>query len=432
MHYSKKRLLSISTKIQEGKKITPDEISTILVFDKLDKQSPTISIIKKSAVPLALTVGLLIAVFPAEADRIVGVLPSWTNLPPMIVAGADYFWNILSEPVGKANILYHLPNIILYSFGVLGVKKLFDAIDRRTWVDKVNFSKKILQQQLDKGTVSLSLPKGHSVLFLGNGDFIGQQFIASNQNKAVAVSTSRPTFTNSWNVYNTESNYDDLKTVVKRVCSQTTGEYIFFPVKDDQLFLPGPTAYDLSPHRLDILCQDIRSIEKENHWKSKKIIVVGDKLHKSFVQSEDKRGKVKGSEDDISVEAIVGKYDNVSLVDPTDIVLTHILKISKGRKIVFRATKEGIKEYKERFYKRLATLGYKDDSKKRGILTIGYDLFEDQTEQQTLSKKVDDYFPVVLSKAVSDALIRNGYKKEEFIYVPDLVLAALKLKAEEQ
>lgn len=31
------------------------------------------------------------------------------------------------------------------------------------------------------------------------------------------------------------------------------------------------------------------------------------------------------------------------------------------------------------------------------ILEIGYDLFEDQTEQQTLSKKVPDYYPVVLS-----------------------------------
>ena len=92
---------------------------------------------------------------------------------------------------------------------------------------------------------------------------------------------------------------------------------------------------------------------------------------------------------------------------------------------------QGMKEYKERFYKRLKGAGYKM-TKRKGILTIGYDLFEDQTEQQTLSRKINEYYPVVLSKNVHDALIRNGYDKSEFIYVPDLVIAALQQTASEQ
>jgi hypothetical protein len=122
----------------------------------------------------------------------------------------------------------------------------------------------------------------------------------------------------------------------------------------------------------------------------------------------------------------------VTIIDPTDVVLKEIMKISYGRKIVFRATKEGIKEYKKRFYNRLKTLGYKPTKRQKGILTIGYDLFEDQTEQQTLSRRIDDYYPVVLSKSVRDALIRNGYKKEDFLYVPNLVLKALTRTTNEQ
>jgi hypothetical protein len=119
-------------------------------------------------------------------------------------------------------------------------------------------------------------------------------------------------------------------------------------------------------------------------------------------------------------------------LDPSDIVLKEILHIAKGRKIVFRATKDGIAEYKTRFYDRLKELGYKHSTSKPGILTIGYDIFEDQTEQQTLARKIDDYYPVVLSKNVHDALLRNGYKKEEFLYVPDLVLETLTEVAAEQ
>ena len=214
--------------------------------------------------------------------------------------------------------------------------------------------------------------------------------------------------------------------------SKDTGEYVFFPVKDDQIFLPSRSAYDLSPHKLDILCQDIRSIEKSNKWKPKRILIVGDRFHKSYVQSEDKFGKLKNSEDTISLETIAGKYPNISIIDPTDIVLSHIIRLADGRKIVFRATKEGIREYKARFFERLGKLKYKEDTKKKGILTIGYDIFEDQTEQQTLARTVDDYIPVVLSKSVHDALIRNGYKRNEFIYVPELVLNYLTQEASEQ
>jgi len=432
MRYSKKKLLSIARKVAQGQRINPDELSLLLSFEKIEKEKAFVSLLKKSAVPIALTVGFLIAVFPSNTDSIVKNLPQWTNLTEQMIAGADYFWNILSEPVGKANIIYHLPNIILYSFGVLGVKKLFDAIDRRSWIDRVNGGKKRLTEFVLRGATPLLLKKGHSVLFMGKGDFIGMQFVLNHTKSTVVIGEIKPSVTDIWNYYSPDSGYDDLKTVLERSCGKETGEYMFFPVKDDQVFLPSPTAYDLSPHKLDILCQDIRMIEKNNKWKAKRILIVGDKFHKSFVQSEDKKGKIKNSEDLISLESISSKYPNVTLVDPTDIVLSHILEIAKGRKIVFRATKEGIIEYKKRFYDRLELLGYNDKNLKKGILTIGYDLFEDQTEQQTLAKKVDDYYPVVLSKGVKDALVRNGHGKNDFIYVPDLVLQTLTKKADEQ
>jgi hypothetical protein len=173
-------------------------------------------------------------------------------------------------------------------------------------------------------------------------------------------------------------------------------------------------------------------IEKELKWKPKRIIIIGDKDHNSCVQSEEKTRLVKKSLEVISLGSIAKKHKQVTLLDPTDIVLQKIIAIAMGRKIVFRATREGIAEYKKRFYQRLERLGYKLKKSAKGTLTIGYDLFEDQTEQQTLHHKGDGYFPVVLSKNVRDALIRNGYKKSEFLYVPELVLTTLAYVAGEQ
>jgi hypothetical protein len=432
MRQAKSKLLSSVKKIESDRKISPTEIEHLLSFQKNDESQRLLRLLKGSAVPLSLLFGFCFSVFSTEFTTLVTHLPSWTNLSPQILTGVDYLWDILGEPVGKANILYHIPNIILYSFGIFGIKKLFEAIDRKSWLDKVLYGQKSLQEKIQNGNLFLSLKKGHSLLFVGNGDFIGMQFaITHAPSDAVTISDHRPSYTDIWSKYHTETLFEDLKNVIERSDGETAGEYIFFPVKDDQIFLPSEAAYDISPHKLDILCQNIRIVEKEKKWKPRRIIIVGDRYHKSSVQSEDKKKIIPKSKDTISLSSIAKKYQKVTIIDPTEIVLRTIIGIASGRRIVFRATKQGIKEYKDRFYMRLQLLGYKQ-TRKRGILTIGYDIFEDQTEQQTLSRRVDDYYPVVLSKNVHDALIRNGYKKSEFIYVPDLVIKTLSQKASEQ
>ena len=426
MNHQKKKLITIASDLQNKKNLTPEEILYLQEFKKNDEESPVLKLLNNAAFPVSIVIGMLFIMFPDFFDTVVNKMPSWTNLSPSILAGVEYLWDFIGEPIGKANIMYHMPNIVLYSFGIAGIKTLIDSIEHRSWLEKVLQAQELLQENIKKGYLFLQMKKGHSLLFVGNGDFIGMQFSLNNKtNESVTISQNKPTYTQFWNHYDISTLYEDIKDVIIRSSGKNVGEYIFFPVKDDQIFLPNETAYDLSPHKLDIICQNIRTIEKELKWQEKRILIIGDKFHKSFVQSEDQKNIIKNSEDIISLESICRKYKKVSLLDPSDVVLKKIISIAKGRKIVFRATKEGISEYKQRFYERLKLLGYTEKTNVKGILTIGYDIFEDLTEQQTLSHKINDYFPVVLSKNVRDALIRNGYKQSEFLYVPDIVLAEL-------
>ena len=433
MKTDKKKLVAISKRVVKRQALKPEEIYYLLSFEKTEKVRTPVKLLKTLALPLSLFFGFLFTVYPDYFSSFTSRLPYWTNLSPRFLAGADYLWDFIGEPVKKTNIIYHVPNIALYSFGVVGIKKLLDAVNHRSWLENVLSAQKVLRTGIEKGLLNLQMKKGHSLLFVGNGDFIGAQFALNHDpDQTVTISENKPSYTSIWNHYNVDTLYKDLEQVILKSSGENVGEYVFFPVKDDEIFLPGAKDYDLSPHKLDILVQDIRTIEKEQKWKARRIIIIGDKHHKSFVQSEDQNGVIKKSGDTISLLTIADKNKNVTLIDPTDVVLKEIIRIAYGRKIVFRATKEGIAEYKKRFYDRLKALGYKQSKKQKGILTIGYDLFEDMTEQQTLSRKIDDYYPVVLSKNVHDALIRNGYKKDDFLYVPDLVLKTLTHAASEQ
>jgi hypothetical protein len=431
MNYSKKQLLEIAKKVTNCEALTPNEVKYLLEYQTEEKEHGFITWLKDWAVPLSLAFGFSLATFSRVLDPLIEQLPGWTNLSPELLAGVDYLWSILSNPIEKQNIVYHLPNLVLYSFGIVGIKSLLERLERKTWLDKVLDAQEILKVRVKNGEQNWQMKKGHSLLFVGKGDFIAEQFIEDHDaDEVVTIAETQQSFTEVWSQYNVNSVYDSLKTVVERSSGKTAGEYLFFPVKDLSLFLPNEKDYDLSPYKLDILCQNIRSMEREKKWKIKPIIIIGDKFHSSFVQSEDQKKIIPKSEEEISLLSISQRYPSIQLLDPTDIVLQKIIEIANGREIVFRATREGLAEYKQRFYKRLHLLGYKPVKKK--ILTIGYDLFEDQTEQQTLSKKVQDYYPVVLSASVRDALLRNGYKKDQFLYVPELVLQTITQSADKQ
>ncbi|OGG05066.1 hypothetical protein A2Z33_07340 [Candidatus Gottesmanbacteria bacterium RBG_16_52_11] len=427
MNQPKSELLRIVRIITSGGKLTVNDISTIMTFTKPDSELMSVRLLKITAVPLSLFFGFLFAVFPDEFVRMTGDLPAWTNLSPRFLTGVDYLWNILGEPVKKSNIIYHLPNVILYSFGFVGAKKLFDAIDRHTWLDRVRAVQQQVRAGINSGTLNLRLRNGHSVLFTGKGDFIGMQYVTNlAPDEAVTLSESKPGYTDIWNSFDSQATYKDLYRVLGRVSDENTGEYVFFPVRDDQIFLPSPDAYDLSPYKLDILCQNIRQIENAMKLTHKRIIIVGDREHRSLVRSEDRHKVIRKSEEVITLDSIAAKYRDVTIIDPTDIVLKYLLSKAGGRRIVFRATADGIRHYKARFYRRLIKSGYSPRSGRTGILTVGYDITEDQTEQQALRRTADDYFPVVLSMPVRDALVRNAWKTDEFLYVPDMVLETLR------
>src|SRR3989344_5396177 len=176
MKYQKKRLIELSALVEKDAKLTPEEITYFLNFKKKTEPPKFATWLKLAVLPLSLALGFLSVVFPESFNQFIKTLPSWTNITPQFLAGIDYLWDLLGEPVKKANIVYHIPNLVLYSVSFFGIKKIFDSLEKRTWLDRVYNAQKKLQTSIDAGKANFSLTKGHSLLFVGSGDFIGTQF----------------------------------------------------------------------------------------------------------------------------------------------------------------------------------------------------------------------------------------------------------------
>jgi hypothetical protein len=165
MNHQKKQLLTISKKVDTNEPLTPEEITQLLTFEKLDKESKSLKVLKRAALPASLALGFFFSAFPEAFEHFTTTLPTWTNLSPPELNGIDYLWSLLGDPVGKPNIIYHIPNIVLYSFGILGIKKLIEALDQHTWLNKILTSQQTLKEKSTAGMLNLKMKQGHSLLY---------------------------------------------------------------------------------------------------------------------------------------------------------------------------------------------------------------------------------------------------------------------------
>jgi hypothetical protein len=415
---SKTTLIKVADSIRSG-----DRIDATLVEPFLDHSFPETSQFGRFMLKLAAWISLffasVLAIFPEVGEFLIATLPGFFLLPERLARALDYVWGLVGKPVGKQHLMYHLPNIIIYAFGVAGVRKLWRRINRNNWKDRVEDARKSLSEAIAEGTARIAFPAGFSLLFTGDGDQVAKSLVADNPLIGPTLASRPPPYTRLWGRFVNTDGDEGFFRVMNQFNSEEAGEYLLFPVVDAHVFLPGKQEYDIAPHRVEISVRRIREFEKQKGWPEKKIVIVGDKEQRSTFVTSSMDDRFTVPSDEISLHSIEGSYDNVIIADPTELTLRRIVEIADGRQILFRASDRGIEKYAAEFYHRLSLLGHAPT--RDGKLIVGYDISDLETEHQVVSQKNTDYLPVILSQDVFDLLSDRYLREGTFIFVPLLV-----------
>ncbi len=368
---------------------------------------------------LTLFFASVLVIFPEVGEYLIGVLPAFFLLPERLAKALDYVWSLVGKPVGKQHLMYHLPNILIYAFGVAGIRQLWRKLNKNNWKDRVEGAQDKLKKAIEDGTGRFNFPPGFSLLFVGDGDQVAKSLVADTPTIGPTLSSARPLYTPLWGRFVSADGDEGFVRALDQFNTHEAGEYMLFPVVDEHLFLPGPQEYDSAPHRVELAVQRIREHEKEFGWAPKKIVIVGDREQESRFVTSSADGQVASPNDDVSLRTIEAEYEGVTVADPTDITLRRIIEIADGRQIFFRASDQGAAKYSAEFYRRLSLLGYKPTRDEN--LVVGYDISDLETEHQVVSRKDTAYLPVILSRDVFDLLSKSYLRDGSFIFVPALV-----------
>ncbi|MEJ8572470.1 hypothetical protein [Microbaculum marinum] len=426
---SKHRLIQVATAIRNGERVEIAAVEPFLAHT-FEELSPFSKFMLKVAAALSLFFASVLVIFPEVGDKLIEILPGFFLLPERLAKALDYVWGLVGEPVEKQHLMYHLPNIIVYAFGVVGIRQVWKKVNRNNWKDLVRGSQDKLRGMIEEGTARFRFPPGFSLLFVGDGDQIARSIVADDPAIGVTISSKRPAYTNLWGKYVTGEGDEGFIRALDQVNAEEAGEFVLFPVRDEHLFLPGPHDYDIAPHRVDVAVRRIREFEKDRGWDPKRIIIVGDKDQKSNFVMESETGRIATEADEISLATIARKYENITILDPTETTIRTIANAADGRRIYFRSSDRGVEKYSREFYRRLASFGYKPTGD--GILIIGYDISDLETEHQLLSQIAPEYLPVILSREIFDGLVKGKCWDDGYIFIPRLVKQELQKLVRQQ
>lgn len=418
MPLSKTALVRIAEKVRAGDRLDIELVEPFLTHS-FPETTSFARFMLRVAGWLTLFFASVLVIFPEVGEYLISVLPGFFLLPERLAKALDYVWGLVGKPVGKQHLMYHLPNILIYAFGVAGIRQLWRKINKNNWKDRVYDAQEKLRKAIDEGNGRFNFPSGFSLLFAGDGDQVAKSLVVDNPTIGPTLSSSRPLYTNLWGKFISADGDEGFVRALDQFNTQDAGEYMLFPVVDEHLFLPGPQEYDAAPHRVEIAVQRIREYEKEVGWAQKSIVIVGDKEQRSQFVTSSIDGRVASPNDEVSLRTIEAEYEGVTVADPTDITLRRIIEIADGRQIFFRASDQGAEKYSAEFYRRLALLGYQ--STREENLVVGYDISDLETEHQVVSRKHTAYLPVILSRDVYDLLSKSYLRDGSFIFVPALV-----------
>lgn len=372
----------------------------------------------------------MLVVFPEVGEKLIEILPNYFLLPERIARALDFVWGLVGKPVKKQHLMYHIPNIIIYAFGVAGVRQLWKRINKNNWKDRVIAAQQKLQTMIQEGQGQFTFAPGFSLLFVGEGDQVGKSLVKDDPTIGATISSLPQPYTLFWGKYSVDEGTEGYTRVLSQYNASEAGEYVLFPIKDEHLFLPGSEDYDLAPHRVDTAIRKIRDFEKTNDWQPKRIIIVGDKEQCSRFVTSSREGVIDAGRDVASLRSVEATHKNVTVLDPTEITLKKIIEVADGKQILFHASEKGAEKYTRAFYHRLSLLGYKPS--RAESMVVGYDITDIETEHQLIAANQTDYLPVILSRDIFDELLRNNLCQGPYIFVPRLLKRTLQQLVGEQ
>jgi hypothetical protein len=371
-------------------------------------------------------------------------LPSWLH------EGLQVLYGMNSYAAGGDTWRQHFPLLMLTGGGALAASGLIERARQQKKREKMALKvKSALEGEVARGEVNLNMPEGHSAFFSGNGD----PYVSSLQKELgisdVVTYTTNPNGDTSLTKqgYELSSTEDTLEAALERGDFVKAGEVGFFPVIEQDQFLPDPDedndSFDTTLSDMDVMIAKMENFlknkqdnDKEKIIKKKKLIIVSSKNQKETkAHGREKIPSTRTLEDLQREQNEKGendgkiKYFDVEIVDPTELVFDALMPLLGGKTPDFIALTKSANRYTDRFYAEYDARVKKDGSQIPGMRVTSSEevrVFYNISDVATIAQARKDDIAIVSSERHKQVLLDQGVNPDRIIVISKLVKTAIK------
>lgn len=366
------------------------------------------------------------------------------QLPAGVHEAFQAIHNLSSNAAASASLREHFPYLILELGGIVGGGPLREAMLK--WRKNVKSGLKVrtaLEGKVAKGEVNLNMPESHSALFSGNGD----SYVSWLQKELgigdMVTYTTNPSGDASLTKqgYELSSTEDTLEAALERGDFVKAGEVGFFPVIEEDQFLPDPDedngSFDTTLSDMDVMIAKMenflknkKTIDTEELIEKKKLIIVSSKKQtETKLHGREKEPSTRTLEDLQADQNEKSKYFDVEIVDPTELVFDALMPLLGGKIPDFIALAKSADRYTDRFYAEYDARVKKDNSQNSGMRVTTSEevrVFYNISDVATIAQARKDDIAIVSSERHKQVLLDEGVDPDRIIVVSKLVKTAIK------
>ncbi len=349
-------------------------------------------------------------------------LPAWLHQALSNIYGLYPFGR---DEVASAALRDHIPELLLGAAILGSFDALRTSIRTRRFQTRARAAQHEFAERVASGTQPWQIEPGSTVAFVGNGDPLAHRLAQQHPHEIIQIAHKR--IEGPWTYLPADGLRSDTERALRLADIANAGEILFLPTKTSQEFLPGPTDHDISIDRMISYIDTADDLCRKMGVPPRPVIIVGDKEQAEWYGKATDSSKRSLTKTGSTLEQrLDGKAEkrgcDITIIDPTDVVIDVICRIADGRNIEFQGTGHSVETYKDKFFRSLIGLTNPDANlppisviyNNNDLPTAGWDY--DGIEQ--------DVIPIILDPSQREPLIRKGIPEDRIIVVSDTVIQA--------
>lgn len=409
-------LLSEILAVESNAQLRLDQLNGLLSVDP--DTLPSYKILRVAA-PIILFGGYVVTHTITHIEGLpINTLPS---IPPLVHGMLQAVHALSNNSADAPYLAYHLPYLFLEFSGITGAAGIWDALNKRGLASRAREAKQLLQSRIAEGVQEYKMPKGHTAIFEGKGDWIADALQKKRLTDVMRYATI-PVESTVWQFFDPALGDEHLANSLRRADFQTAGEILLLPTMKQHLFLPDPVKH--SDMSLDEMEDLIQYLDGESD-SDKRVVIVGSG---KFADTRIHTHLRNGVEDikpytlqDLVTELAQKRNAEVSLIDPTQLIMDKIFALANGHPLIFSSNSQGDAEYKLRFQAEVLEA----QNKGTYVPAAGLDevrvIYNVDDAPTRVQSQVGDIV-IILDSKKREKLLERGIPEDHILCVPEIIL----------